>query len=117
MIMTSFLTVLEKACWSGLRTDRRTDQRADRPSYRDAQSHLKAYIGLTVPHSCACSSDPEIISEKRISCKMHTHFFYKQHVYKHASLGFLEKLSTLLSTPSGSDWLEATKTFNYHLKI
>ena len=35
-------------------------------------------------------------------------FFYKQHVYKHARLSFLEKLSTLLSTPSGSVWLEAT---------
>ena len=37
--------------------------------------------------------------------------FYKQQVYKHASLGFPEKLSTSLSTPSGSDWLEATKNF------
>ena len=41
----------------------------------------------------------------------YTFFFYKQQVYKHASLGFPEKLSTSLSTPSGSDWLEATKDF------
>ena len=41
--------------------------------------------------------------------RLHIFFLYKQHVYKHASLGFPKKLSTSLSTPSGSDWPEATK--------
>jgi len=38
-------------------------------------------------------------------------FFYKQQVYKHASLGFLEKLSTSLSTPSASVCPQATNFF------
>ena len=34
------------------------------------------------------------------------HIYYKQHVYKPASLDFAKKLSTQLNIPSASDWLE-----------
>ena len=40
--------------------------------------------------------------DEAIGDDKHTLLFYKQHVYKHASLGFPEKLSTSLSTLSAS---------------
>ena len=42
--------------------------------------------------------------------------FYKQHIYKHVSLSFPKKLSTLLSTPSASICPEATKIANLSQK-
>ena len=46
----------------------------------------------------------QFVTPTRIAWSFEYTFFYKQHVYKHASLGFPEKLSTSLSTPSASIW-------------
>ena len=79
-----------------------------------AKNPLRTFLGLNREKNKNIKASPKKRSSYKKKC---THFFYKQHVHKHASMGFLEKLSTSLSTPSGSDWLEATKIFQYHLEM